>query len=119
MERIKQMENLKVRIVDKFLLIEKDGKVFRFNVNDISERLASATNEELLDFSLSPSGYGITWKKLDEDYLKPMFIADYEVIKNQVRFMANKNISDIYKVELQNYDSSSPQYKSEMKMGYN
>lgn len=60
------------------------------------------------------------WKKLDEDYLKPMFIANYDVIKTQVKFMANKNMSDIYKVELQNYDSSSsPLYKSQMKMGYN
>lgn len=77
MERIKQMGNLKVRIIDKFLLIEKDGKVFRFNVKDISERLASATNEELLDFSLSPSGYGITWKKLDEDISIPALLNDY------------------------------------------
>lgn len=30
-------------------------------------KLYAASKEELMDFSISPSGYGVHWKQLDED----------------------------------------------------
>ena len=31
------------------------------------ERLASASKDQLMDFEISPSGYGIHWPQIDED----------------------------------------------------
>ena len=38
------------------------------------ERLATASKEQLLDFQVSPSGYGIHWPKIDEDISVKAFI---------------------------------------------
>lgn len=53
----------------------RDGKVF-FSLEDGREigaplewnpKLYNASKEELLDFSISPGGYGVHWNKVDED----------------------------------------------------
>jgi hypothetical protein len=44
-----------------------DGKQYRFDISEISERLAQATQQQRENFELSPSGYGIHWPDLDED----------------------------------------------------
>ena len=44
-----------------------DGRMHRIDLARQSEKLASATPEQLGDFTVSPSGYGIHWPQLDED----------------------------------------------------
>ena len=38
-----------------------------YTLSDISDKLANATEQERMDFKISPSGYGIHWRLLDED----------------------------------------------------
>ena len=63
-------ENLKITEVSF-----RDGKVF-FGLEDGFEigsplkwypKLYQASEEELLDFTISPGGYGVHWNKVDED----------------------------------------------------
>jgi hypothetical protein len=49
------------------LIICIDNQLFRFNLSDISTKLAKASDQERNDFKISPSGYGIHWRLLDED----------------------------------------------------
>ena len=61
-----------IKIKDVFF---RDEKVF-FSLEDGREigaplewypRLNKASKEELLDFSISPGGYGVHWNRVDED----------------------------------------------------
>lgn len=67
----------------------RGGKVF-FTLEDEREigaplkwypKLQDATMEELLDFSISPGGYGVHWHQLDED-LSAYGILSYRQDKN-------------------------------------
>jgi hypothetical protein len=51
---------------DKLILILNDQK-YTFNVNEISEKLANANENDRNNFKISPSGYGIHWPNIDED----------------------------------------------------
>ena len=62
-----------IKIRDVFF---RDGKVF-FSLEDGREigaplernlKLYKASKEELLDFSISPGGYGAHWNRVDEDF---------------------------------------------------
>jgi hypothetical protein len=68
------MAKVKVNIKDKVLQIEKGKKKYKFELKKVSERLAKATDEELKDFAVSPSGYGIHWYKIDEDISIPSLL---------------------------------------------
>ena len=68
------MSKVKVNIKDQSLEIEKSGKKYSFELKKISKRLAKATSEELQDFKVSPSGYGIYWGKIDEDISIPSLL---------------------------------------------
>jgi len=65
---------VKVNIKGKILQVEKDGKKHNFELKKVSERLPKATDEELKDFAVSPSGYGIHWDKIDEDISIPSLL---------------------------------------------
>lgn len=56
-----------VRLSLPWLLLKANGKEYKFNLRDLSPRLAVASEEELKDFEITPSGYGIHWEKIDED----------------------------------------------------
>jgi hypothetical protein len=66
------MEN-KVHIVEgltfskDFMKIKIDGKLFKFELGKISDRLLKANKNEREKFTISPSGYGINWPLIDED----------------------------------------------------
>lgn len=49
------------------LTITVDGKKHTVPINKISKKLLNASREELNNYSISPSGYGIHWHALDED----------------------------------------------------
>lgn len=64
------MANIKIKMV-----FFRDEKIF-FSLEDGREigapikwypKLAKASEKELLDYSILPSGYGMHWNKLDED----------------------------------------------------
>ncbi len=56
-----------IRISGGKLSLEIDGKSHVFNLVDISKVLATASDEEVANFKVSPAGYGIHWPLIDED----------------------------------------------------
>lgn len=50
-----------------WLIVKANGKEYKFNIRDLSPRLAIASEEELKDFEVTSSGYGIHWERIDED----------------------------------------------------
>lgn len=65
MKKHQQVEN--VRIENGILSLVVDGTGVERRLKDISSRLAAAKPEELKNFEVSPSGYGIHWPLIDED----------------------------------------------------
>ena len=49
------------------MIIDVDGRIYRFDVTSVSEKLKKATEEQRNVFVVSGSGYGIHWPSLDED----------------------------------------------------
>ena len=49
------------------LSITVEGKTYVIKWEDCSEKLAAASQDDRAQLELSPSGYGIHWKTLDED----------------------------------------------------
>ncbi|HAX94583.1 MAG TPA: DUF2442 domain-containing protein [Bacteroidales bacterium] len=56
-----------VLITDEHLILVIDNQEYKFLLSDISEKLSRASDMERNDFRISPSGYGIHWRLLDED----------------------------------------------------
>lgn len=69
------IENL--RIEQNKLCFKIDGIEYAFKLEEVSHRLANASEDERGDFRISPSGYGIHWDLIDED------ISIKELIKRQ------------------------------------
>jgi hypothetical protein len=65
MERLHNITE--IRFENEFFIIKIDGKLLKFKVSEVSQRLSEASDEEKNEFSISPSGYGIHWPKIDED----------------------------------------------------
>jgi len=47
--------------------LKVDGTEYVFQIENISKKLAKATNLEREKFEISPSGYGVHWPLIDED----------------------------------------------------
>jgi len=56
-----------IRFENDCLILKVDNQIFKLRLSDISDKLAKATDQERKDYKISPSGYGIHWKQLDED----------------------------------------------------
>ena len=54
-------------VTNRKLSLEIDGKLHTFDLDDVSKLLATATVEEVANFEVSPSGYGIHWPLINED----------------------------------------------------
>jgi hypothetical protein len=50
-----------------YLVLSIDNQIVRVKLSEISEKLSNATELERNDFKVTPSGYGIHWRLLDED----------------------------------------------------
>ena len=50
-----------------YLVLSIDNQMIKVKLTEISEKLSNATDQERNDFKVSPSGYGIHWRLLDED----------------------------------------------------
>jgi hypothetical protein len=80
MDKAYTIKNL--RFENDYLLLEVDNQIIRVKISDISDKLAHASEKERNDYRISPSGYGIHWKHLDEDLsVNGLLIAH----KNQAR----------------------------------
>ena len=56
-----------VRVERGILRLIVDGSSIESDLKDVSPLLAAAKEEELKEFEISPSGYGIYWPLIDED----------------------------------------------------
>jgi len=56
-----------LRFEKGYLVLIADNQTIKLKLKEISAKLAKATNDELKDFKISPSGYGIHWRLLDKD----------------------------------------------------
>jgi hypothetical protein len=56
-----------LRFEKGYLILIADNQIIKLKLSEISKKLAKATEAELNDFKVSPSGYGIHWRLLDED----------------------------------------------------
>jgi hypothetical protein len=65
MEKAYNISDLKFE--RNFLILIVDSQLIKLRLKDISEKLSKATEQERKDFKISPSGYGIHWRLLDED----------------------------------------------------
>ena len=60
-----QIQNIHFESDHMYLTI--DNKQLKINLSDISDKLRDASVNLRNDYRISPSGYGIHWKQLDED----------------------------------------------------
>ncbi len=51
----------------EFMLFKIDNILYKIKICDASNKLANASEQIRNDYKISPSGYGIHWKQLDED----------------------------------------------------
>lgn len=65
MEKAHKITSLK--FTDDSIVINIDGKRLEFLLAKISTKFANANKSELLNYRISPAGYGIHWNSLDED----------------------------------------------------
>ena len=56
-----------IKFENEYILLVIDNQLYKLRLADISNKLAKATDQERKDFKISPSGYGIHWRLLDED----------------------------------------------------
>ncbi len=56
-----------VKFEGDFLVLVIDNVEVNVDLRTVSPKLAEATENVRNDFEVSPSGYGIHWKQLDED----------------------------------------------------
>ena len=56
-----------IRFDNVYLIVTIDNEIFTFKLKEISKKMSNATEQERNDFKISPSGYGIHWRLLDED----------------------------------------------------
>lgn len=52
---------------DEYMIVEVNGSELKVKMGEASQILANASEQERNDYKISPSGYGIHWKQLDED----------------------------------------------------
>jgi hypothetical protein len=65
MKKHHQVES--VNVENGILCLLVDGNRIESDLKNLSPLLANAKEEELSEFEISPSGYGIHWPLLDED----------------------------------------------------
>lgn len=56
-----------IRFDNQYIIITIDGKEYKINLTKVSAILLNASDTARNDYEISPAGYGIHWKQLDED----------------------------------------------------
>jgi hypothetical protein len=57
----------RIEFIGRLMLVEIDGRMEEYDLNNVSPTLASASELERMTYEISPSGYGIHWPLIDED----------------------------------------------------
>jgi hypothetical protein len=57
----------KIRFEKDYLILCVNNQTIKLSLEQISDKLANASPEQRADYKISPSGYGIHWRQLDED----------------------------------------------------
>ena len=65
MKKTYVIKNIKFK--NDYLLLSVNNQQIKLELSDISDKLMNATESERTDYSISPPGYGIHWRLLDED----------------------------------------------------
>ncbi len=65
MKKYHKIDN--INFINGDLTITVDEKKYTIPITKISKKLLNASLEELNNYIISPSGYGIHWQSLDED----------------------------------------------------
>lgn len=65
MEKAYHISELKFE--NGYLILTLDNQLLKLKLSEVSSKLSNASEKELNDFRISPSGYGIHWNLLDED----------------------------------------------------
>ncbi len=65
MDRLHNVESVEFK--DDMMIIEIDGKAYKFDLANYSKKLLNASKTERGKYEISPSGYGIHWPMIDED----------------------------------------------------
>lgn len=69
MDKIHNIREIKF---DKdWFFITIDDQNYKIRISNISKKLSGASDQERLDYHISPSGYGIHWPAIDEDLSIP------------------------------------------------
>ena len=71
-----------------YLIIKVDDSVLKVRISEASTILANATEMDRNDYQISPSGYGIHWRRLDEDLSINGLI---KLAREQERFVEREN----------------------------
>jgi hypothetical protein len=56
-----------ISVTGRQLHLKVDGKELLLQLDQLTDKLAQATDAELANYDLSPGGYGIHWPMIDED----------------------------------------------------
>jgi hypothetical protein len=68
MKEMEKAYNIKqISFENDYIILLFDNQILKLKISDVSQKLAKATQTEREDFKISPSGYGIHWRLLDED----------------------------------------------------
>ena len=65
MKKAYVIKNIKFK--NDYLLLSVNNQQIKLELSDISVKLVNATDRERTDYKISPSGYGIHWRLIDED----------------------------------------------------
>lgn len=96
-----------LRLRDKTGIGEISDKPEKNNGTKLDE---SQTNENKLNFLEK------AWKKLEENYLKPFFIYNYNDIKHEMKLLKTKTVNEIYRVELLDFQEQIPVSMTEFRI---
>ena len=57
----------KIDFEGNIIILEVDGKIYKFELDKCSSKLLNASEEQRKNYEISPSGYSIHWPMIDED----------------------------------------------------
>ena len=63
----KAYNNIDLKFEKDLLILIVDDQTIRLKISEVSDKLACASEAEHKEFKISPSGYGINWRLIDED----------------------------------------------------
>lgn len=77
---LKELKATKILIEDGMLVLKNKNVERKYAVKKLSKRLAAASEKELNDYTISSSGYGIHWNKIDEDISVAALLKEPEAV---------------------------------------